>query len=77
VFNLERGVKWSELGVKRTPNLSLKELKQQTIDKLKDNDFIDDEIQDKLKDLEELESLTGSGKKGRPKNIKNSKKVII
>jgi hypothetical protein len=77
VFNLERGVKWSELGVKRTPNLSLKELKQQTIDKLKDNDFIDDEIQDKLKDLEELESLTGSGKKGRPKNRKNSKNVII
>jgi hypothetical protein len=61
----------------RTPNLPLKELKQQTIDKLKDNNFLDDEIQDKLKDLKELESLTGSGKKDRPKNIKNSKNVII
>jgi len=77
VFGLERGVKWSDMASERTPSLPLKELKQQTIDKLKDNDFLDDEIQDKLKDLETLESLTGSGKKDRPKNRKNSKNVII
>jgi len=77
VFGLERGVKWSDMASERTPNLPLKELKRQTIDKLKDNDFLDDEIQDKLKDLETLESLTGSGKKDRPKNRKNSKNVII
>jgi hypothetical protein len=77
VFGLKRGIKWSDFPSERTPSLPLKELKQQTIDKLKDNDFLDDEIQDKLKDLEELESLTGSGKKDRPKNRKNSKNVII
>jgi len=63
VFGLERGVKWSDMVSERTPSLPLKELKQQTIDKLKDNDLLDDEIQEKLKDLETLESLTGSGKK--------------
>jgi hypothetical protein len=77
IFGLNRGVKWSDMASERTPSLPLKELKQQTIDKLKDNDFLDDEIQDKLKDLETLESLTGSGNKDRPKNIKNSKNVII
>ena len=77
VFGLERGVKWSDRPSERTPSLPLKELKQQTIDKLKDCDILDDEIQDKLKDLETLETLTGSGNKDRPKNRKNSKNVII
>ena len=77
IFGLKRGVKWSDSPSERTPSLPLQELKQQTIDKLKDNDFLDDEIQDKIKDLETLETLTGSGKKDRPKNIKNNKNVII
>jgi hypothetical protein len=68
VFNLNRGVKLSDRPTERTPNIPLKELKQKTIDKLKDNELLDDEIQNKLKDLETLESLTGSGKKDRQKS---------
>jgi hypothetical protein len=77
VFGLDRGIKWSDRPSERTPSLPLKELKQQTIEKLKDNDLLDDEIQDKLKDLETLETLTGSGNKDLPKNRKNTKNVII
>lgn len=73
VFNLNRGVKWSDRPTERTPSIPLKELKQQTIDKLKDNDLLDDEIQEKLKDLETLGSLTGSGKKDRQKYQINPK----